>query len=105
MTTTWQIAQLKRNPSTELVFEVTYIMNFKHEGESDRLVGVTTLTGDPTDPAFIPYENLTEAIVLDWVKDSLGQEKIDEIEASFLAKLEAIIEKKANPEFLTGTPW
>lgn len=105
MTTTWKIAQLKRNPSNGLVNEVTYIMNFLHEGEVDRKVGMVALTGDPADPAFIPYENLTEAIVLDWVKDSLGQEKIDEIEASFLTKLEAIIEKKANPEFLSGTPW
>ena len=105
MTTTWQIAQLKRTPDTELVFEVVYIMNFQHEGESDRLVGVKTLTGNPADPAFIPFANLTEAIVLDWIKDNLGQERIDEIEASFLTKLEAAVEKKNNPEFLTGTPW
>lgn len=105
MTTTWQIAGLKRNPSTDLVIEVTYIMNFLHEGISDRKVGVVTLTGDPTDPAFIPYEELTEEIVINWVKDDLGAEAISGIEASFLARLEAAVEKKNNPTFLTGTPW
>lgn len=105
MTTTWKIAQLKRNPSTDLVIEVTYIINFLHEEVSDRKVGVVTLTGDPADPAFIPYEELTEEIVINWVKDDLGAEAISEIEAEFLAKLEEVLEKKNNPEFLMGTPW
>lgn len=105
MTTTWQIAQLKRNPSNGLVIEVAYIMNFLHEEEADRKVGVVTLTGNPTDPAFIAYEDLTEEIVINWVKEELGTEAVDEIEAQFLAKLEAKIEKKNNPTFLVGTPW
>jgi hypothetical protein len=105
MTTTWQIAQLKRTPDTELVNEVLYVMNFTHEQESDRHVGVIRLTGDPTDPAFIPFEDLTEATVLQWVQDELGQEKIDEIEASALTRLQADHNKRTNPEFLTGFPW
>ena len=105
MTTTWKIAQLKRNPSNGLVFEVTYIMNFELENETDRHVGSVTLEGDPTSPSFVPYEELTEAIVLDWVKEELTQVKITEIETSMEARLEDRIEKKANPEFLTGTPW
>lgn len=34
---------------------------------------------------FIKYVNLTENIVVDWVKQSLGSEKIDAIEANLLA--------------------
>lgn len=105
MTTTWKIAQLKRNPSNGLVFEVTFIMNFKLENETDRHVGSVKLTGDPTSPSFVPYEELTEAIVLNWVKEELTQAKITEIETSAEARLEDRIEKKANPEFLIGTPW
>lgn len=105
MTTTWKIVQLKRNPSNGLVFEVTFIMNFELENETDRHVGSVELTGDPTSPSFIPYEELTEAIVLGWVKEELTQAKITEIETSAEARLEDRIEKKANPEFLIGTPW
>jgi hypothetical protein len=105
MTTTWQIANLKRTPDTELVFEVTYIMNFAHEQESDRHVGMVTLTGNVSDPSFIPYEDLTEATIVQWVQDELGQEKIDEIEASALARLQSAHTKRTNPEFLTGLPW
>jgi hypothetical protein len=105
MTTTWQIVNLKRQPDTELVFEVTYIMNFTHEQESDRHVGMVTLTGNVSDPSFIPYEDLTEATVIQWVQDELGAEKITEIEASALARLQAAHDKKLNPEYLMGTPW
>lgn len=105
MTTTWKIAQLKRNSSNGLVIEVTYFMNFLHEGLSDRKVGGVALTGDPTDPAFIPYEDLTEEIVINWVKAELGTEAVAEVEAEFLARLEAVIEKKNNSTVLVGTPW
>lgn len=105
MTTTWKIAQLKRNPTNGLVFEVTFIMNFELENETDRHVGSVELTGDPASPSFVPYEELTEAIVLNWVKEELTQTKITEIETSAEARLEDRIEKKANPEFLIGTPW
>ena len=105
MTTTWKIAQLKRNPSNGLVFEVTFIMNFKLQNETDRHVGSVTLEGDPTSETFVPYEELTEAIVLGWVKEKLTQEKITEIETGAEARLQERIEKKTNPEFLNGTPW
>ena len=105
MKTTTKIANLKRKPTTGLVFEVTYVMNFELEGESDRKVGSVTLVGDPTSSTFVPYEELTEAIVLDWVKTTVGEEKITEIATEAEARLEDRIEKKTNPEFLTGTPW
>lgn len=105
MTTTWKIAQLKRNPSNGLVFEVTFIMNFKLQNETDRHVGSVELEGDPTSETFVPYEELTEAIVLTWVKEELTQAKITEIETGAEARLQERIEKKTNPEFLTGTPW
>ena len=80
-------------------------MNFELEGETDRHVGSVTLEGDETSSTFIPFEELTEAIVLEWVKTTVGEEKITEIETSMETRLEERIEKKTNPEFLTGTPW
>jgi hypothetical protein len=105
MTTTWKVAQLKRTPTTGLVIDVTYIMNFNLEGESDRKVGSVTLEGDPTDPNFIPFENLTEEVVLDWVKAAIGEVEVTAIEAQYEQILQEKIDKKNNPEFLVGTPW
>jgi hypothetical protein len=105
MKTTWKIAQLKRKPSSGLVIEVTYIMNFELESETDRHVGSVTLEGDETSETFIPFEELTEAIVLEWVKTTVGEEKITEIETNAETRLQERIDKKTNPEFLVGTPW
>jgi hypothetical protein len=105
MTTTWKIGQLKRRPTTGLVFQVNYIMNFKLQNETDRYVGSVTLEGDPASSTFVPYEELTESIVLEWVKTTLTQSKITEIESGFESKLEGMIEEKNNPKFLTGKPW
>lgn len=105
MTTTWQIAQIKRTPDTELVFEVVYIMNFLYEGESDRHVGTVTLQGDPASEGFIPFDQLTKEIVEQWVKDKLGIEAIAQEEEAALLTLQKTINKKNNPEFLTGMPW
>ncbi len=105
MKTTTKIANLKRKPTSGLVFEVTYIMNFELEGETDRKVGMITFEGDETDPNFIPFEELTEETVLGWVTTTLGKKEIAKIEAEFKTRLEERIERKSKPEFLTGTPW
>jgi hypothetical protein len=105
METNWKIANLKRKPEDGLVIEVTWIMNFDLNGEKDRKVGMTKLEGDSNDPNFVAYEDLTEEIVLDWIKSELGEEKIENIENEFKTILENRIQKKENPEFLTGKPW
>ena len=105
MKTTTKIANLKRKPTTGLVFEVTYIMNFELENETDRKVGMIEFEGDETDPNFVPFKDLTETIVLGWVTETLGETEITKIKNEFESRLQGRIDKKANPEFLTGTPW
>jgi hypothetical protein len=105
METTTKIANLKRKPTTGLVFEVTYVMNFELEGETDRKVGTIEFVGNVNDPNFVPFEDLTEEIVLGWVTATLGDVEIAQIKTEFETRLQERIDKKANPEFLTGTPW
>jgi hypothetical protein len=105
MNTETKVVNLKRVPSTGLVFEVTYIMNFELESETDRKVGTIELQGDANDPNFVPYNNLTEEIVTEWVNQALGQDEINAIEAEFEARLQTRIDAKANPQHLSGTPW
>ena len=105
MNTNWQIAQLKRIPATGLVIEVTYIMNFTLESVSDRKVGSITLSGNTSDPGFVPYEELTEQIVLGWVQNELGQQYISDVQSEMQTRLQEKLNKKNNPPFLTGKPW
>jgi len=105
MTTTFKIANMERYPENEVVFNVTYVMNFAEAGETDRRVGSIVITGDPTSPDFIPFADLTEAIVIEWVKEDLGADAITEIEAAMLIRLQERAEAKAHPTEIAGVPW
>lgn len=50
---------------------------------------------------YVPYESLTEAQVIDWVKGSMGEEWRDALEDALAAN---IAEQKA-PKKASGTPW
>jgi hypothetical protein len=50
---------------------------------------------------YVPYADLTEAAVVEWVKGSLGADGVAAVDAALAAK---IAEQKA-PKVATGTPW
>jgi hypothetical protein len=60
--------------------------------------GTCNFSPDPSDPSYIPYENLTENDVIVWV---WGQ--VDKIQTE--AALTAQIEEQKNPTTETGVPW
>ena len=60
--------------------------------------GTVGFTPDPSAEGFVAYDSLTEADVLEWVWDSVGQ---DTVEAALTAKIEA----DKNPTSGSGTPW
>jgi len=95
MTTTYTINQLDRNTSDDFVTTVHYNVT-KVDGEfSASTYGTVSFeAGTPT----TPYASLTEAQVIKWVKDKLGEEVIE-------ASLASQIEAKKNPTTATGMPW
>ena len=60
--------------------------------------GTCGFTPDATDPAFKPYDEVTEAEVLAWVHASVDKDATE-------AALEAKIESDKNPTSAAGTPW
>jgi hypothetical protein len=60
--------------------------------------GTCGFTPDATDPAFKPYDEVTEAEVLAWVHASVDKDATE-------AALEAKIEADKNPTSAAGTPW
>ena len=56
---------------------------------------------DRNAPDFIPYDNLTEAQVVQWVKDEMGANQVAAYEAAVQAKIDAQI----NPTMASGLPW
>jgi len=108
MTTfTWKVANLERTLADGRVGTVHYTVNAlsdqpdpnSEEGGfySAGAYGSVGLDGDVT----TPFENLTEEVVVGWVKEKFGEEKVAEIEAA----LQAQIDRKITPVTATGKPW
>jgi hypothetical protein len=49
----------------------------------------------------VPYSELTESAVVEWVKASLGAEGVAAVDAALAQN----IELQKNPVQATGTPW
>ena len=93
--TTWTINQLDRNTSDGFVTTVHYSLTSVDEGFSASTYG--TISYEAGTPA-TPFESLTEAQVIAWVKDKLGEEVVE-------AALAAQIEAQRNPVQVSGLPW
>lgn len=105
MKITWSIAELKSKSDTKVVIDVTAIVSFELDGYTDRAVRGAKFEGDPTSPSFIPFENLTEEIVIGWVKEQLGPDEIADMEDNVKKRIEQRIQSIKNPEFISKIPW
>ena len=100
--TTWTIATLERDLAdggvTVAHWRCTEEETVGEETFSASSYGTVGFTPDPTASDYIAYDSLTEADVLAWVWDSVGQ---DTVEAALTAKIEA----DKNPTSGSGVPW
>ena len=95
---TWTIATLERELADGGV-TVAHWRCTEVDGDfSASSYGTVGFTPDPTAPDYIAYDSLTEADVLGWVWESVGQ---DTVEAALTAKIEA----DKNPTQAAGVPW
>jgi hypothetical protein len=56
---------------------------------------------DPQAPGFVAFPQVTEAQVIQWIKDAMGTEGVASLEASLDAQIAAI----QTPATATGMPW
>ena len=105
METTWKIIDLKSQIADGLVIKVTYTCKAQLDDLLARIVGELELTGDSSDPGYIPFEDLTEEDVLKWVKDSLGQTQITAIETNLQNNVTAQKAQKDAETTRSGIPW
>ena len=100
MKSTLEIISLIRNPQTGVVIKVYGKQVIKNQHNLDCTVVVDLDPIDPNNQKFIFYEQLTEEIVLEWVKTKLGNQL--QINDEYL---QSQLNKKLNPEFISGLPW
>lgn len=97
----WRIAQLERTTADGVVFTAHYTIDAKDEAYSAGAYG--SIGFEQPDPeTMIPFSELTEETVIDWVKERLGgDEKVEEIEGA----LQAQLDEKHAPTKAVGLPW
>ena len=96
----WGVAQLERQLSDGTVYTVHYTIEAFDGTYRSSAYGSLGLEA-PDEDEMIPYADLTPEIVVEWVKEKFGEEKVDEIEAA----LQAQIDQQKTPTTGTGLPW
>ena len=96
--TTWTISNLERITADGGVITAHWRATLTDGEYSASSYGTCGFTSDPTDPAFVPFESLTEADVIGWVEAALD---VDAVEAGLTAQIE---DQKA-PKTEVGLPW
>lgn len=98
----WTIVNLERNTADGGVTTAHWRVTEENIADGRTYTasnyGAEMFSYDSSDPAFIPYEQLTEADVLTWVWGVVGK---DEIEARLIAD----IEEQKSPKISSGIPW
>ena len=97
---TFKINNLDRDTDTGFVTTVHWTAS-KVDGDFTASIVNTQSFVKEDGVNLIPYDDLTEQIVIGWVKTALGEEAVAAIEAALAAQ---IAEQEA-PSKATGTPW
>jgi hypothetical protein len=100
MTTTWKISNTDRNTADGFIFCVHYTAS-QADGDFTASTYSTVSFTKEDGINYVPYAELTEAAVVEWVKGSLGADGVAAVDAALAAN---IAEQKA-PKVATGTPW
>jgi len=98
-TFTWAVANLERETLDGFVFVAHYTVSANDGTYSSSAYGSI---GFERPENLIPYADLTEELVIGWVKEALGgNEKVAEIEAA----LQAQLDEQHSPSKAAGVPW
>ena len=105
ITYNWTVAQLDAYPTYENHTDVVFTVHWRMDGTDDvytaGVYGSVGLTLDP-EATFTPFADLTEAQVIGWVKDAIGEEQVASYEENVANQIAALI----NPPVVTPPlPW
>jgi hypothetical protein len=93
---TWHIAQLERETADGYVFTAHYTIDANDGTYKAGAYG--SIGFERPEEDMIPFADLTEEIVVGWVKDRLD---VDQIEAA----LQSQLDEQRHPSKASGLPW
>jgi hypothetical protein len=94
----WYINNLTRNTSDGLVYDVEYTYETIVSGSISRKWGNIEISGSATDEGFVPFEDLTQDMVLGWITGSFDIPTIQ-------TELSSSVSKLVNGESTQETPF
>lgn len=95
----WKILDMERNALTGLVIKVISAYVLSEGNVIARKIVITELEEGET---FIPFEELTEELVIGWVKEDMGEVAVLNIEAITQNDFDI---KSQPKETIIGNPW
>jgi hypothetical protein len=98
--TIWKISNLDRNTADGFVNTVHWNAS-QTDGDFTASTYSTVSFTKEDGINYVPYAELTEAAVVEWVKGSLGAEGVAAVDAALAAN----IAEQKTPKVATGTPW
>jgi hypothetical protein len=97
---TWKIAQLERETADGFVFTAHYTVDAVSEDQVYR-AGAYGSIGFERPDTLIPFADLQEEQIVQWVKEALTAEKVADVEAA----LQSQLDEQRNPSKAAGLPW
>ena len=97
-TSTWHIVNLERETADGFVFTAHYTVDAT---DGAYRAGAYGSIGFERPDNLIPFADLTEELVIGWVKEALGGDRVLEIGQALLNQLE----EQAHPTKAAGVPW
>jgi hypothetical protein len=95
----WTITDLERKTSDGYVYRAFWKIIATYENTETGIHGSVEF---PRTADFIPFEDLTEDIIVSWTKNQLGPRSVNSLEETVVHELEL----KISPiTFSTGLPW
>ena len=89
---------LQKKGKTNVVYNVHWIVTGTKKDYSVNNIGTQIIKLDP-ETSFIPFDQLTNEIVIDWTKNAIGADKVQTIEDSIASKIAEL----ENPTSVTMT--
>ncbi len=99
----WKVLRMQHKTNDGFVVQVVSSYESVDGAGYARQVYMTEFT--ESTPDFIPYEDLTEEIVLEWVKESLGADVVAQTEAVVNAQCQEMKQRIEQPITEDGLPW
>ena len=102
---TWTINQMftVQNPDPNYVVNVIWTLTGV-DGQYTASIGGNTVFDSQQSETFVPYDQLTEPLVIGWVQAALGEQGIANYEANVQGQIDSQINPPVSPQN-TPLPW